>query len=53
MSFGPEMANISQAGFGLGGWVKNIIGYWDVIQIIVPLRKQVKETESRLNTATT
>lgn len=30
-SFGPEMAKISSAGFGIGGWVRNIIGYWDVI----------------------
>jgi len=31
LSFGPEMLKISTAGAGLGGWVKNIIGYWDVI----------------------
>jgi len=30
-SFSEEMKKISTAGYGLGGWLKNIIGYWNVI----------------------
>jgi len=36
----------SSAAAGLASWVKNIIMYWDTIQIIVPLRKQVAETQA-------
>jgi hypothetical protein len=36
-----KMKLLSGAGAGLGSWVKNIVMYWETIQIIVPLRKEV------------
>lgn len=40
-----RMAKLSSCGAGLGQWVKNIVLYWDTIQIIVPLRKEVALTQ--------
>jgi len=41
-----KMLKLSSAGAGLGSWVKNIVMYWETIQIIVPLRKEVAETQA-------
>jgi dynein heavy chain len=46
-----KMKLLSTAGAGLGSWVKNIIMYWETIQIIVPLRKEVAQTQAQLSAA--
>jgi dynein heavy chain len=46
-----KMILLSSAGAQLGQWVKNIVMYWDTVQIIVPLRKEVATTQAQLSAA--
>ena len=41
----------SSAAAGVSQWAKNIVLYWEVIQIIVPKRKLVADSEARLSVA--
>jgi len=40
-----KIVSKSSAAAGVSSWVKNIVLYWDVIQIIVPKRKLVADSE--------
>lgn len=44
--------NKSKAAAGLCSWVLNIVKFWDVIQEVGPLRKQLEEAKDQLETAT-
>ena len=51
--FDPTIvANKSKAAAGLCTWVVNIVKFWDVIQEVGPLRKQLEDAKMQLETAT-
>lgn len=47
-----KVKGLSIAAAGLSSWVVNIVMYWDVIQLVVPLRKKVEKTQKELSDAT-
>lgn len=49
---GASMASKSAAAQGVCEWVVNIVKYWDVIQMIEPKRKILKESIEQLEAAT-